>query len=93
MNCLWSLIQDEAQAVDGYLNAIHELTEGLGENPENQAAIDVINKIIGEERDHMNALNYVYSSLNGGSDDKGVMTFAEKQVQRIKARKVMEASK
>lgn len=93
MDCLWALIQDEAQAIDGYYKAIHELKEGVAEHPENSAAIDLLLDIIGEEEDHLNGLQLMFDAFTKTPAEANVTTKAKKLVSRIMAKKVMEESK
>lgn len=59
MDELWALIQDEAEAVKGYL----EWLEGDFANSNAGAPfVTLIRQIIADERDHMDALTFLYNS-------------------------------
>ncbi len=55
---IWALIQDEAQAISGYLDALEELRES--EKPEAMYFRMLIESLIADERDHLEALKYLY---------------------------------
>lgn len=66
MDKIWSLIQDEADAVRGYLDAINTIKdEFVSIDPDAYGmAVDLINLIVSDERDHLQALTYLYSVLS-----------------------------
>lgn len=59
MDKLWALIQDEAEAIKGYLDWL----EGdFAQSNEAQPFVMLVRQIIADERDHMDALTFLYNS-------------------------------
>ncbi len=85
MDELWGLIQDEASAVKGYYKALDKYKD----IPE---VVEVLTDIIADERDHLNALNYVYEELVNVKPATDAITLAKKAFSKAKAAKIYKES-
>ncbi len=86
---IWDLIRDEAEAVEGYFKVLEECKG----HPDCAALSTVIEDIIGDEQDHINALNYIYLQLGGIKSANDTITVAKKAVSNAKAVKLFKESR
>jgi rubrerythrin len=56
---LWSLIQDEAEAITRYYRF---LESDFAKTAEAEPFVSVVLRIVSEERDHLDALKYLYDT-------------------------------
>jgi rubrerythrin len=84
MDELWRLIQDEAEAIAGYYEFLESdfVKEGPGE-----AARGVIQMVISDERDHLEALKYVYTALTDNKKVTDALDLAKTEMFEFKNRK------
>ncbi len=85
---IWDLIRDEAEAVQGYFKVLEECKE----HSECKALEAVIEDIIADEQDHIDALNYVYLQLGGIKPAMDTIAVAKKEVSKVKAAKIYQES-
>lgn len=76
-SALWNLIRDEAEAVQGY----YDVLEKVEDNPEMIAVRDTLRMIISDERDHLDALNYLYSTISKNKPATDALDFAKQCVK------------
>ncbi len=85
---LWDLIRDEAEAVEGYFKVLHEAKE----DPETQVLVPILEDIIADEQDHIDALTYAYNSMGGVKSKADVLSLAKKEFSRLRATRIYKES-
>lgn len=86
MNDLWKLIQTEAEAIAGYYDF---LKTSFAQEPEAAPVVATIQRIISDERDHLNALYQLYETLSEDKAATATVEFARKAVAKHNARKTL----
>ncbi len=86
---IWDLIRDEAEAVEGYFKVLEEAKE----HPECAALIPLLETIIADEEDHIDALNYYYRSTGGIKPATDAMAVAKKSISSAKAVQIYKESR
>jgi rubrerythrin len=83
---LWALIQDEAEAVSGYLKFIQNHID----DPVCTAAIQVIEDIVQDEVDHLNALKKVWNDHAGPDKTKDSVELANTVIRQLRDKRKVD---
>ncbi len=87
---LWDLMRDEGEAIQGYYDVLASLSD---DDPEASPIKTTIEQIIGDERDHWEALNLLYKNCSKNQLKTDVTDFAKKAIAQQKARQVLEEAR
>lgn len=79
MNELWGLIQAKAEAIAGYYKF---LESDYAKTAEAEPLVATVHRIIGEDRDHLCALKYLYDTV---TKDKAATTMIDFALAEYKA--------
>jgi rubrerythrin len=78
---LWSLIMDEAEAIKGYYDVLSKAADA-----DMEPIRETINLIIADERDHLEALKFLYSTITKNKIVTDALDYAKEAQKEYKNR-------